>query len=401
MSLNNTETPQPICIAGIYIKSDKYPGVKYKLAALERLGVDFAEINRPAINSEGKWSAIGKSGILLRTIFNSLAVLILCVKNRGLYSAFYFPYPSLVPCFFMSCLPGFARPKPVVIDFFISIYDTVVFDRKLLKKNGLPAKFLWWLERRSLSVASTIVVDTPQNAEYFKSLFNIENQEVVSVPLATGVFEGARSSVEQTSETYMHGQVGKLANPVTVLFIGTMIPLHGIETILQAADMLQGKEIHFTLIGDGQQSKLVESFLQKNNMISLNWIQEWQSSAQMRQWIKSSDICLGVFSATEKAQRVCPLKIYHYMSMSKPTITGETDWTKGVGAELQVLPFLTVPCGDSTALAEKILSLASNRNLRNAYSKRAESYFNDHLQDDIGGNQLKTLLMTTSIGSKV
>ena len=52
-----------------------------------------------------------------------------------------------------------------------------------------------------------------------------------------------------------------------ILFFGTFIPLHGIDTIVKAANILKDqKDILFTICGDGQTKPEVEKLVANNNL---------------------------------------------------------------------------------------------------------------------------------------
>ena len=63
------------------------------------------------------------------------------------------------------------RKNTVVIDFFISMYDTLVNDRKVFSEKSVPAKLLRWLDRKTVECADQIIVDTNADGKYFEEEF--------------------------------------------------------------------------------------------------------------------------------------------------------------------------------------------------------------------------------------
>ena len=73
--------------------------------------------------------------------------------------------PQLIMPFFGRKL----KKRQVVIDFFISVYDTMVLDRKKFKDGGLLAKFCKSLDESTLKRADYIVCDTKAHGGFFAS----------------------------------------------------------------------------------------------------------------------------------------------------------------------------------------------------------------------------------------
>ena len=332
MANSNELNKNTICVAGVYLKSDKYPNVKYKILALKRLGLDFLEIHCPGLSSDGGW---GRGSLLLKTLtlmLASIRAVFAIIVKRNKFSAFYIPYPGITVCLLLSLIPKRLRPKYIVLDLFISMYDTVVLDRKIFSQNSMVSKLVYNIELKSLSVVDKIVVDTRQNLEFYSSMFKFPEARFSISSLSIGW----DTLVANTPEVDEGANVGEF---LEVLFVGTMVPLHGIEQILSAAEILKEQKVRFTIVGDGQQSYLVEDYIRRGFADNVVWVKEWKSQIEVANLIENSDVCLGIFSSASKAQRVCPLKLYHYLRSGKAIITGETNWVRGLGLDREELPF--------------------------------------------------------------
>jgi len=280
----------------------------------------------------------------------------------------------------LSFLPVKFKANRVVVDVFISLYDTIVLDRGLLKKTDISARVLKWMERRAYRYADTLVVDTVQNADFLSALFELPRDKFEVVPLSTN------------ESNFSHAVYSASAEGCRVLFVGTMIPLHGISTLLEAMSLLANRsDISFKLIGDGQDSPLVEDFLQANKL-NLEWVRGWHSSQKLSEEIGRADICLGIFGGGGKTQRVCPLKMYAYASMGRAVITGETDWLKDASQRAGYVPFANVPVNDAQALANKIRQLADSLELRSSFAKCGNEFYQSNLSNKIGLEMLVACL---------
>jgi len=351
-----------LLIVGVHLKSEGYPNVKYRVSALKKSYPYCEEFNLPmwdesGLGKQGRYSILKSGGRMLWAHLLVMFKFVLCGKGGVVYV----PYPSMFICFIASFLPRTVRPKKLVIDAFISIYDTVVCDRKILSKNSLSAKILRKVEERAFKVADVIVTDAPLNSEYYSQLFDIDSAKFLAIPLSTN-----------ESDYYYTPYIARTDGVCRVLFVGTFIPLHGIGTIVDTISLLANdSSIFFTLIGDGEEAYRLNQLLD-SDLNNYEWISEWQSSKNISKYIRASDICLGIFGVTEKASRVCPYKIYAYSLCGRPVITACSDWMKACGA-LNAFKFIS--SGDHVQLAREIVSLASNEDERVLLSERSHDFY--------------------------
>lgn len=79
--------------------------------------------------------------------------------------------------------------------------------------------------------------------------------------------------------------------------------------------------------------------------------------------IARATICLGGhFSKVPKAARVISTKTFQFLAMRKPTIVGNSAAVRELFTHCEHI--YAVPMGDASALAEAILHLADNKELR-------------------------------------
>lgn len=368
-----------LLVMGVHLKSEGYPNTLYRLRDLEASGLfRVSEINVP-MWSESTQNRHGFSRLTRnawRTAIAHVAVALRYLATKRPERA-YVPYPAVFVLFLLSWLPSRRRPRHVVADAFISLYDTIVLDRRLIRQDGLAARLLKRIERRAYACADRVVVDTPQNARHLRSLFDLPEAKLVAVPLSTDEVH------------FGHSPYRPAGGICRVLFVGTMAPLHGLETILEAAQLLSARpDIHFRLIGDGQDAPAVEARL-RTPLPHVEWERAWQPSRRIAEEIGRADICLGIFGAGDKAQRVCPFKIYAYASVGRAVITGETAWFREAApAEA----FATVPVGDAAALAARIAQLADAPRLRAGLAAGSRRFYENHLSNRAALERLAQVL---------
>ena len=235
-------------------------------------------------------------------------------------------------------LPFFRRlrKKPVIEDFFISLYDTFVQDRKKFREGSLPARLLKKLDEKTLRLGDSVIADTKAHAEYFVNELGCETGKTEVLYL------------EADEEIYHPMEVEKeTGDPFRVLYFGSVLPLQGVDVVLDAVRLLKDeKGMAFEIIGPVSESRKPV----QENVQCIPWL----SQEELAQHIARADLCLaGHFSAEiDKAKRTIPGKAYIYRAMEKKMILGDTPANHELFEEDERTTF--TPLGNAEALAEKI-----------------------------------------------
>lgn len=362
-----------LLVLGVHLKSEGYPNTLHRLHDLFASGVFRVTELSMSMWTESTQRVHGRRR-LTRNLWRAIVAHIIVAARylrRPRPPLVYVPYPSVLILFILSCLPRRLRPHYVVADVFISLYDTIVLDRSLIKEDRIWARVLKWMEGRAYHYADRLVVDTKPSARFLGALFDLPEEKIIAIPLSTNERE------------YKFVPYRPTAGVTHVLFVGTLIPLHGVQTIMEAACILRERDdIRFRIIGDGHDASLVEDGIRKHKL-HLSWERSWQQPAQISQEIALADICLGIFGHGKKTQRVCPFKIYSYARVGRPIITSATEWADEAAAELDFEPFASVPPGDAIALARKIVELSDNPDLRRKLASNSQRFYSDKLENDL------------------
>jgi glycosyltransferase involved in cell wall biosynthesis len=377
-------------VFGVTQISDSYPNIKYKLTALRRLlGDKYSEyvmLSNRSVAAKGFFSALSSGSLTLiwRFLIGHIKVFFYSIRHRA--ESVYVCYPGIVITVWLG-LPFIRKRYPVVfLDAFISLYDTVVMDRKILKENGVLARILYLLEKRAFEAATVVIVDTPENASYYSKLFGTPSDKFHAMPLC---IPPLTVEIEKPKE--------HTSRRVRCVFVGTLVPLQGIRTIVDAVNFLEGdSEIEFVCIGDGQDAEHLDGYLSKTSNPRLTWHRGHYSTDFIVQQIRNADICLGIFGDGPKAQRVLPYKIYYYLALGMPVVTAKTDTANRILAECQGLgiekPFLLVPAGDPQSLANTLTRLRDNPDERAELGASGADYFHSVLSASAIEQSLKKLI---------
>jgi len=251
-------------------------------------------------------------------------------------------YPGILDAF-IATFVGRMRHVPVVWDVFISLYDTIVEDRKLLQPNSLAARFLRGLERRAFRRVDLAFMDTQAHARRMESLFDLPPKSCGSVWVGT-----------ETEHFAQHGVPSPRAAdaPLKVLFYGQFIPLHGISTIVEAARILRDAPIEWTLIGRGQEAEGIRAMLEADPLPKLRRVQ-WVDYNELQRWMAVTDLCLGIFGMSQKAASVIPNKVFQIVAAGRPLITRDSPAIRELLQHSPGCVYL-IPSGDATALANAV-----------------------------------------------
>lgn len=230
--------------------------------------------------------------------------------------------------------------KPLIYDHMMSPYDSLLNERKSIKKGSLIEKLVYLYEKSILHHSNIVLTDTDIHKKYFQELFNVNSQKILAVPV------GADEALFHIHNTQ------RLDKPATfeILFYGTFLPLHGIDVILGAASRLRDDRIHFILIGSNKSNRYYQMIKQAalDNVTSSEWI----AFEDLPQLIARVDIGLcGPFGDTGQARRVITGKTFQFLAMAKPVIVGEFVGDHGFEDKVNCL---VVPQGNEKALAEAI-----------------------------------------------
>ncbi len=244
------------------------------------------------------------------------------------------------------------RGKPLVFDALLSLYDTVVNDRKLSDPNGFIGRLSFFIDRTACRMADIVLLDTDSHIDYFVRTFQLPRDKFKRI------FVGADES-QFYPANQLHNQLTR--QRLRVLFYGQFIPLHGIEFIVRAAKILEKDNVEFTIIGNGQEYKKIRDIADEMDVCNINWI-DWVEYYRLVNYIKEADIVLGIFGDSDKAKRVIPNKAFQAIACKKPLITGDSPAARELFLDGENA--LLCQTSDPRAIAESIRLLRDNENLR-------------------------------------
>jgi glycosyltransferase involved in cell wall biosynthesis len=255
--------------------------------------------------------------------------------------------------------------RPMIFNPLVSLADTLVADRGRFRAGSMPARALAAVDRHAFRSADTVVADTAAQAELFAHL----GADRVAV-----CFVGAEERIFRPG----------WAPPAefTASFVGKLIPLHGVDTILAAARL--APELRFRVIGSGQLDRLLDD--RPPNVQHIPWV-EYE---RLPQELYRASCALGIFGTSAKAARVIPNKVFQALACGTPVVTADTTAARELLRNDE--SGLLVPPGDPNGLADALRRLAGDSALQNGLSVGGLSAYQARASEAVLGRQWREVI---------
>jgi glycosyltransferase involved in cell wall biosynthesis len=232
----------------------------------------------------------------------------------------------------------FLFQKTIIFDELINFTEWMV-EHNRFKHGGYMFRLFrnWnaWATKR----CRVILADTDEHARYSSELNRLSSQKYLTVPVCADetVFKPRRD--------------WKAPDSFEVLYYGSMLPLHGLSYLLEAARQLKDNQsIRFRIVGGKSAvAKACEAAgTQGANVV----YDEWVPFEDLPGLINQASLAVGgPFGNTLQSQYVITGKAYQFLASAVPTLIGENKVTeKFIDRENCLL----VPQADAGALAEAI-----------------------------------------------
>ena len=238
------------------------------------------------------------------------------------------------------------RRKPMALDILMSLH-LIAEERGLTQQSPLTGRLIFWLEQVGLHLPDLLIADTPEYQAYYCEKYG----------LAPGRFHLVPLGVDDRLYQPRPG-ITPPGNEFRIIYYGTFIPLHGVETMLRAAALLQDQpRIQFYFYGDGQERPAAEQLAQALNLTNVHF-QGWIDKETLPDEIARAHLCLGVFGTTKQSRCTIQNKIWEGMMMQRPVITGDAATIRQELGHRQHV--YLVERANPQALADGILELAND-----------------------------------------
>jgi glycosyltransferase involved in cell wall biosynthesis len=237
---------------------------------------------------------------------------------------------------------------PIISELYISLYDTLVHDRKRLQDNTKRSDYLKKLDRMLIEESDCLIHLSRYELDYIAQLVgaSIDPNRVKIFPLA--IEEKLTGDTVEDSD-----------NIFRMCWWGNYSPLHGLEKILIAMEILksQGHKIKLDIWGPTESSEPYVKIVQELNLSQEISFHPSDYSTEIQKYLTQyCDLALGIFGDSGKAKNAIANKVIDAMAMKIPVLTMDNPclWELLKPTELFTCP------NEPEEMAKKILEIAAN-----------------------------------------
>ncbi|MBF0134298.1 MAG: glycosyltransferase family 4 protein [Magnetococcales bacterium] len=259
----------------------------------------------------------------------------------------------------------------------ILIFDAMMSPYGALKEEGkhgrigrLLAGGVELIERGIMRWSDRVLTDTQRHRAWMAKTFQIPEEKLVALPV------GAEENFP-VGETVPCSLSTAADKPFEILFYGSFLPLHGVDVIVEAARLLVGQPVRFTLIGGhpNQHDWISSAVAQAKGCLEHIGYTSFESLLTC--YIPRANLCLGgPFGDTPQAARVVTGKTQQCLAMGKATVVAHGEAGEGFVDRVNVL---LVPPANPEALAEVIRWAMAHPDELAGIAQKGQQLYQQHM----------------------
>jgi glycosyltransferase involved in cell wall biosynthesis len=268
--------------------------------------------------------------------------------------------------------------KTLIFDEFINLVEWVVYEHKKLIPGKFSMKLLSVFYRFWLNKTDVILCDTDSHADLSSKLMSLPRSKFYSAVVST----------DETTFLASNRSEPLPGEQLKVFYYGNMLPLHGIDIVIESAVLLKDSNISYEIIGGGSDTALkVSTAVQQGAKIDYK---KWVDFDKLPEHMHAADICLGgPFGNTFQSQYVITGKTYQLLHMRRPTIIGKNLETAVFEDTINAL---VVEQGSSVALANAIRWANDHKSILPSIGDEGFELYKEKFSNEILSRQLKRLI---------
>lgn len=230
----------------------------------------------------------------------------------------------------------------VVIDGFVGLYETAVGDWASVSPRSFRARILALQDHLAASCADLFLIDTEVRAEAIRAALR-PGAPVLALPVGAPDWALYRAPAER--------------GPLRLLYYGNYIPLHGLDIVLDALDLLSAqRDFHVVFVGDGPLRPGIESRVKRSAWSAAADFRAPVPEQRLAELIAESDVVLGIFGSSAKASGVIANKVWQGLACGRTVVTQKSPALADLPESVRPLLVSTAP-GSPRALAEALVSV--------------------------------------------
>ena len=182
-------------------------------------------------------------------------------------------------------------------------------------------------------------------------------------------------------------------NKFIIMFAGNLGECQSLDTIVNAAKILQDSPIHWVLLGDGREKSNIEKKIIKSDLTTNISLLGHYPVEDMPRFFAQADVMLVTLRSEPVFSLTIPGKVQSYLKSGKPILAG----LNGEGASIvsESGAGIAVPADDPVGLAEAALQLSSlnSGELKNM-GTLGKKYYDENFDVDMLINRFEHLVCT-------
>lgn len=363
--------PRRVLLFGNHAEGDGYPRLRVLAAGLRERGWEVLEVRVPLLEGEGRRAKAVSSPLgFLRASLEAAAMrgrLARAYRGAPDHEAVIVGYPGHAAVK-VARKANRDRRRPILLDAFFSLHDTVVNDRRLAPARSLRARALRHLDVSSCAAADLAFTDTEEHARYFEEALGVPREKLLVVPVGAMPAPAAHAPPPRPRGA-----------PLEVLFFGTYVPLQGAAVIVEALSRVRRGGVRLAMVGRGQDLPAARERAAALGLApaALEWIEEFLPRADLDRRLAAADVSLGIFGTSAKASRVVPCKVHDALAAGRPVVTADSPAARALLRD--GVDALLVPPGDPAALAAALERLRDDPALRERLAEGARRIWRERL----------------------
>jgi glycosyltransferase involved in cell wall biosynthesis len=223
-----------------------------------------------------------------------------------------------------------------------------------------------------------IVVVTPAFKEYLNARWNVPMEKMSVV--VNGVETDRFAPVPPSPEIYR--KFGVPEGNFVAAYTGTMGMAHGLETVLEVAEVLRDRAPRITLllVGDGGNREDLVRITNERRLANVIFTGQ-QPREKIPAIINSADVCLTLLKNEDVFKTVIPTKMLEYMACGRPVVLGVGGQAERILLEADA--GLSVEPENPNAIAEAILAMASDPGSRERFGRNGREFICSRMSRDV------------------
>lgn len=267
--------------------------------------------------------------------------------------------------------------KPLIYDELINLVEWVVYEHK--KASGLSAKILSAIYRIMLQTCTVILADTKSHADVSSGISRVDRQKYVVIPIGT----------DESIFQYKPLTTPNFLAPFRVFFYGAMLPLHGPQYVIKAAEILKSNpNISFLFAGKmSKYQQLIEAAKKAGAHVEYKG---WIPFNELPDYITNSAVNVsGPFGNTYQSQFVVNTKVFQFFASGSVALIGVI---KEDGGFINHVNCLLVPQGDAEAIAREIQWAYEHQDQLPAIAAAGRLLYDKHYSNKVIAGYLNDML---------